>query len=114
MYEKVMALTEIAPDECLQSKGEGKYMLDLWEVNRRVILHAGVPEENIIVGRVCTCCHSDLLFSHRDNGSKTGRYGSDDGTESIKKLKAVFPINRTKRLIEKAAFLYIGFNLGSE
>ena len=72
VYEKVMALTEIAPDECLQPKGEGKYMLDLWEVNRRVIMHAGVPDENIMVGRVCTCCHSNLLFSHRVMGAKRG------------------------------------------
>ena len=70
--KKVMALTEIAPDECLQPKGEGKYMLDLWEVNRRVIMHAGVPDENIMVGRVCTCCHSNLLFSHRVMGAKRG------------------------------------------
>ena len=72
VYEKVMALTEIAPDECLQPKEEGKYMLDLWEVNRRVIMHAGVPDENIMVGRVCTCCHSTLLFSHRVMGAKRG------------------------------------------
>ena len=72
VYEKVMALTEIAPDECLQPKGEGKYMLDLWEVNRRVIMHAGVPDENIMVGRICTCCHNDLLFSHRVMGAKRG------------------------------------------
>ena len=72
VYEKVMALTEIAPYQCLQPKGEGKYMLDLWEVNRRIIQHAGVPEKNITVGKVCTCCHSNLLFSHRVMGAQRG------------------------------------------
>ena len=30
------------------------------------------PDENIMVGRVCTCCHSNLLFSHRVMGAKRG------------------------------------------
>ncbi len=72
VYEKITALPGISPAECLHPKGEGKYMLNLWEVNRRTLVHAGVPAENITVGKVCTCCHSDLLFSHRVMGSQRG------------------------------------------
>ena len=47
-------------------------MLDLWEVNRRVLLHAGVREENIHISGVCTCCHRELLFSHRATHGRRG------------------------------------------
>ncbi len=72
VYEQVMALEGIDPASCLQETDGGKYMLNLWEINRRVIHRAGVPESQIFVGEVCTKCHSDLLFSHRVMGAKRG------------------------------------------
>ncbi|MCI9576866.1 MAG: peptidoglycan editing factor PgeF [Clostridiales bacterium] len=72
VYEQVMALEGIDPASCLQELDKGKYMLDLWEVNRRVIHRAGVPEPQIFVGGVCTKCHLELLFSHRVMGAKRG------------------------------------------
>ncbi len=56
----------------LESKGHGKYQLDLWEANRRILLRAGLRPEQIQVAGLCTCCHPDLLFSHRATGSKRG------------------------------------------
>lgn len=53
-------------------KGEGKYMIDLLETNRQILLKAGVPEENIILSDVCTRCSSDLVWSHRATGGKRG------------------------------------------
>ena len=49
-----------------------KYHVDLWECNRQWLLSAGVPAEGITVGKVCTMCESDLLFSHRKTGGKRG------------------------------------------
>lgn len=49
----------------LPTETDVKYHVDLWECNRQFLLGAGVPEENITVGGVCTMCESDLLFSHR-------------------------------------------------
>lgn len=49
-----------------------KYHVDLWECNRRWLISAGVPEEQITVGKVCTMCESDLLFSHRKTRGKRG------------------------------------------
>ena len=49
----------------LPTETDPKYHVDLWECNRQFLLSAGVPEENITVGGVCTMCESDLLFSHR-------------------------------------------------
>lgn len=56
----------------LKEKESGKYDLNLWEANRRIFLDMNVSEENIHVSEVCTCCNSDILFSHRANGDKRG------------------------------------------
>lgn len=56
----------------LYDKGNQKYQLNLWEANRQIFLDAGVKEENIHLSEVCTCCNSDLLFSHRATQGKRG------------------------------------------
>lgn len=50
--------------------------LDLRECNRRVFLDAGVPEDRIAVTDICTCCKSDLFFSHRASGGRRGNLGA--------------------------------------
>jgi len=54
-------------------KKKNKWMLDLVEANRRQILEAGVPENNIEVAVYCTACNQDMFFSHRGSGGITGR-----------------------------------------
>ena len=49
-----------------------KFRLDLWETNRIVLMEAGVPQEHIETAKLCTCCNSDWLFSHRASGGKRG------------------------------------------
>ena len=62
--------------EILEEKGGGKYQLDLWEANRIVLEEAGVPAGRISVTDICTCCNSQLLFSHRATGGKRGNLGA--------------------------------------
>ncbi len=50
----------------------GKYQLDLWEANRRVLLEAGIRKEHIAVTNLCTHCNPELLFSHRTAGDRRG------------------------------------------
>jgi YfiH family protein len=50
-----------------------KFFLDLVEANRRQLLDAGVPAENVEVSSPCTACHPQLLFSHRAEKGMTGR-----------------------------------------
>lgn len=50
----------------------GRYQLDLWEVNRLILKSAGLKKENIHVSGLCTCCHSELLFSHRASKGRRG------------------------------------------
>lgn len=54
----------------------GKYQLNLWEANRRIMLEAGIPASQIEVTDLCTCCNPDLLFSHRASHGKRGNLGA--------------------------------------
>ena len=60
-----LALRDLDSDKFVFPKGNGKFMVDLLETNRQILVKAGVPAENIAVSDVCTNCHSDLLWSHR-------------------------------------------------
>lgn len=51
----------------------GKWKLDLWETNRRSLVRAGLKPENILVSGLCTACRTDVFFSHRAEGGRTGR-----------------------------------------
>ncbi len=62
--------------DVLIDKQNGKYQLDLWETNRRILMDAGVLEEHIAVANICTCCNSSKLFSHRATGGKRGNLGA--------------------------------------
>lgn len=51
---------------------EKKYYLNLHAANRINMLHAGIPQRNVHVTDICTCCNPDLLFSHRASKGKRG------------------------------------------
>ncbi len=50
----------------------GKYQLDLTSANRYNLIHAGIDHANIFVSDICTCCNSNILFSHRATQGKRG------------------------------------------
>jgi polyphenol oxidase len=50
-----------------------KIFLDLVEANRQQLLSVGVLAKNIKASDLCTNCRTDLLFSYRAEGGKTGR-----------------------------------------
>ena len=62
--------------EQLITERNGKQYLDLWEANRKQLLEAGIRAENIEVAGLCTSCQNQLLFSHRKDKGKTGRFGA--------------------------------------
>ncbi len=53
-------------------KPDGKYMVDLLETNRQILLSVGVKEENITLSDLCTKCNSEILWSHRATNGKRG------------------------------------------
>ena len=72
VYDVFAAKRELSPGEWTREDGGGKYRVDLWEANRRILMRAGVPERRIAVSGICTKCHADLLYSHRASGGKRG------------------------------------------
>ncbi|HIT05142.1 MAG TPA: peptidoglycan editing factor PgeF [Candidatus Scybalocola faecipullorum] len=59
-------------DTFLTEKGGGKYLLDLWQANACILLNSGILPEHLAVTDLCTCCNSDLLWSHRKTGGVRG------------------------------------------
>ena len=59
----------------VKNKGDGKYMLNLVEANRQILIGSGILPENIDVSDICTCCNSKDLHSHRATKGKRGTIG---------------------------------------
>lgn len=59
-------------DKILTAKGEGKYMLNLVEANRQILINAGIAPENMDISDICTCCNADELHSHRATKGERG------------------------------------------
>lgn len=62
----------VTDGDCCRAVGNGKFFVDLWETNRRILLSAGVKAENITVTDLCTRCHPQLFWSHRFSGAARG------------------------------------------
>lgn len=54
----------------------GHWMLDLPEVNRRILLEAGIKSKNITMSGYCTACSNDLFYSYRRQKGRAGRMAS--------------------------------------
>ncbi len=62
-------------EDCFIPNGQGKYKLDLWTMNTRQLIDAGLMQENIAVAGICTCHNNELFFSYRAEQGITGRMG---------------------------------------
>jgi len=77
--EAVMPLVEkCLPGEhrCAVPGRPGHWWLDLPQLNRQVLLQAGIKAENITLSGYCTACREDLFYSHRKQSGRTGRMAS--------------------------------------
>jgi copper oxidase (laccase) domain-containing protein len=50
-----------------------RVQLDLRAANRAQLIEVGLNPRNIAVSALCTGCRSDLFFSYRKEGRRTGR-----------------------------------------
>lgn len=57
-------------------KEKNKYHLNLWELNKLMLLNAGILNENIFSLDLCTSCNSDKFYSYRKNEKTLKRIGS--------------------------------------
>ncbi len=55
------------------SNNSGKYHINLWDINKGLLLKSGLLSENISVAEKCTSCNSDLFYSYRRDKRDTGR-----------------------------------------
>lgn len=66
------ALNDLDSSRFVFPKDNGKYMIDLLEANRQILVAAGVKSENITISDLCTNCNSELLWSHRATNGRRG------------------------------------------
>lgn len=72
LYKAAAGIPYLPLDEVIKKKEDGKYMLDLWECNRRILIHAGILPKNITVTDLCTNCNSHIFHSHRATKGQRG------------------------------------------
>lgn len=63
--DNFLALDDLETSRFVFPKENGKFMIDLLETNRQVLIKSGVKPENITISDLCTNCNSELLWSHR-------------------------------------------------
>lgn len=64
------------PSSWYLNKNDGKSMLNLKEINRQIMMKAGILPTHIECTTYCTSCRNDLFFSYRKDGGTTGRMAS--------------------------------------
>lgn len=50
-----------------------KFVLDLKQLNRQIMIKVGVLSSHIEMSQYCTACRDDLFYSHRRDRGRTGR-----------------------------------------
>lgn len=58
--------------DMIYKKANEKYRLDLHKACFYNLINSGVQEKNIALPDICTCCNSNILFSHRASDGKRG------------------------------------------
>ena len=71
-FTNLFAKTEVL--DLYKPTKEGKYLFNMWEANRRLLLRAGLQKDHIECADICTHTHTDLFFSYRKEKGKTGRH----------------------------------------
>ena len=72
VYAPLSKIPYLDKEKIFIKKDNGKYMLDLWETNKEILINSGIKEENIDVTDLCTNCHPDIFHSHRFTKGKRG------------------------------------------
>lgn len=80
--EEFVELPFITEEGWFYAKENGKFDLNLWRIIFDNLMYAGLKEENIMISGLCTCCNSDVLFSHR---ASKGKRGTMAGMISLRK-----------------------------
>ena len=72
VYSQFGKLSYLDSSKIFTQKPNGKYMLNLVEANKQILMSAGIRPENFDLSDICTCCNSDMLHSHRKTNGERG------------------------------------------
>ncbi len=73
----VAAFQEAYPEQAdafFVQQPDGSIHLDMWTALTCQLRSSGIQEEHIELAGVCTACHTDVFYSNRAEGGKTGRF----------------------------------------
>lgn len=70
--EEFYKLNELDTSKFIFPKQNNKFMIDLLEANKQILMHSGVKSQNITISDLCTYCNSQLLWSHRATNGQRG------------------------------------------
>src|SRR6266568_88695 len=73
----VAAFQEAFPDQAdaiFVRQPDGSTHLDMWTALTCQMRSSGVREEHIELASICTACNTDLFYSNRAEGGRTGRF----------------------------------------
>lgn len=76
VIEKVAELVGNTKPYICNEQPTGKACLDLWKLNRQLLVNVGVQAANIELAGVCTYDNEANYFSARRDGFHSGRFGS--------------------------------------
>lgn len=71
-FEIGSEVAEKFDDEFIRVSEDGKLFADLWAINRKILIEAGIKSDNITIANECTACNTDKYFSHRIMGDRRG------------------------------------------
>ena len=75
VYNEFLKLYYLPLDAVFTAKENGKYMLNLWQANKLILIEAGLKPENIDLPDLCTRCNSGAFHSHRATNGRRGGNG---------------------------------------
>ncbi|GLX68275.1 peptidoglycan editing factor PgeF [Paenibacillus glycanilyticus] len=76
LVEELARELTVDPELMMTLVENGKAMVNLKQINRHIMLKAGILPIHIELSQWCTGCSTDQFFSHRKEGGKTGRMAS--------------------------------------
>ncbi len=71
VYDRFSELS-VWDEACVKRMPNGKFYIDMWQINRRILLAAGLKDEHISVTDLCTRCRPDVFWSHRATNGVRG------------------------------------------
>ena len=76
LAERLAAENGAPVESMIRVTEDGKARLNLKEMNRQIMIRSGIMPGRIVFSSFCTGCRTDLFYSHRREGGRTGRMAS--------------------------------------